>query len=136
MIGHGAKFGHKKEAAVAALLIERNTEEAARSIGIGPATLRRWQKEPEFEAALRKAQVQSYKQSIGRMHQACSAAVTTLLKVMVDAATPASTKVRAAESVLNHTAKAIEIDDIQARLSELERAAESNQNAGGFGRGR
>ena len=35
MIGHGAKFGRKKEAAVAALLTARNTEEAARAVGIG-----------------------------------------------------------------------------------------------------
>jgi hypothetical protein len=50
--------------------------------------------------------------------------VSTLLKVMVDPATPASTKVRAADSALNPTAKAIELDDIEARVSELERATE------------
>jgi hypothetical protein len=35
--------------------------------------------------------------------------------------TPPATKVRAADSVLAHTAKAIELDDIEARLSALER---------------
>jgi hypothetical protein len=64
-------------------------------------------------------------QSIARLQQATSAAVSTLLKVMVDASTPASTKVRAADSVLNHSAKAIEIEDIEVRVSELERAAEA-----------
>jgi transposase-like protein len=130
MIGHGTKFGRKKEAAIAALLTARNIEEAARSIGIGAATLHRWQREPEFAANLREAQLQAYKQSIGRMHQASSAAVSTLLKVMVDPATPASTKVRAADSVLNHTAKAIELDDIDARVRELEAATEANKNRG------
>jgi len=43
---------------------------------------------------------------------------------MVDAITPPATKVRAADSVLNHSAKAIELEDLEARLSELERAAE------------
>jgi transposase-like protein len=127
MIGHGAKFGRKKEAAIAALLTARNTEEAARSIGIGPATLRRWQKEPEFDVAFREAQRLSYKQSIARMHQACGAAVSVLHKVMVDPATPPATKVRAADSVLNHTAKAIEIEDLDARLTELERTAETTK---------
>jgi len=56
------------------------------------------------------------------MQQASSAAVSTLLKVMVDAGTPASTKVRAADSVLNHSAKAIEIEDIEVRVTELERS--------------
>jgi len=126
MSGHGEKFGRKKEAAVAALLTARNTEEAARSVGIGPATLRRWQKDPGFDAAYREAVRLSFKQSIGRLNQASSAAVSTLLKVMVDPATPASTKVRAADSVLNHTAKAIEIEDIEVRVQELERAVEKS----------
>ena len=56
-----------------------------------------------------------------------SAAVSTLGKVMVDANTPASTKVRAADSILNHTIKAIENEEIEARLAELERAAEASK---------
>jgi len=46
-----------------------------------------------------------------------------LLKLMVEAGTPASVKVRAADSVLDHSAKAIELEDIEARVAELERAA-------------
>ena len=42
MTGHGAKFGRKKEEAIAALLMQRNVEEAARSIGIATRTLIRW----------------------------------------------------------------------------------------------
>ena len=54
-----------------------------------------------------------------------SAAVSTLGKVMVDANTPASTKVRAADSILNHTIKAIEIEDIAARVTALEEATQT-----------
>jgi hypothetical protein len=56
-----------------------------------------------------------------------SAAASTLGKIMVDSSAPASTRVRAAESILSHTAKAIEIEDIEARVSELERAAEEQK---------
>ena len=124
MTGHGSKFGRKKEEAIAALLTQRNVEDAARSIGVAPKTLLRWMKEPEFESAYRATRRDAFRQSIARLQQATSAAVTTLLKVMVDPGTPASTKVRAADSVLNHAAKAIEIEDIEARVTELERAAE------------
>ena len=127
MSGHGEKFGRKKEAAIAALLTSRSSEEAARSVGIGPATLRRWMKDPGFDSAYREAQRQSYRQSIGRMHQACSAAVSVLHKVMVDPTTPASTKVRAADSVLNHTEKALEIQDIEARVAALEQSASQDR---------
>ena len=48
---------------------------------------------------------------------------------MVDPATPPSTKARAADSVLDHSAKAIEIEDIDARVTELERAAEVKNKA-------
>ena len=47
---------------------------------------------------------------------------------MLDPTTPPATKVRAADSILNHTAKAIEIEDIDARLRELEYAAEANNS--------
>ena len=123
MTGHGAKFSRKMEAAVAALLTQRNHEEAARSVGIGTATLLRWQKEPEFQQAFRAARRAAHGQAIARLQQATSAAVSTLLKVMVDANTPASTKGRAADSVLNHSAKAIEIEDVEVRVEALEAAA-------------
>ena len=83
MIGHGAKFNRKKEEAVAALLTQRNVEEAARSAGIGTQTLLRWLKVPEFQAAYREARRAAFAQSIARLQQAYWAAVTTLLKVMV-----------------------------------------------------
>jgi hypothetical protein len=47
---------------------------------------------------------------------------------MLDPATPASTKVRSADSILNHTIKAIETEDIEARLAELERTADQNKS--------
>jgi phage shock protein A len=49
---------------------------------------------------------------------------------MVDPAAPASTKVRAADSVLDHSAKAIELEDIEARVAELERQAELAKSSG------
>jgi hypothetical protein len=50
MVGHGTKFSRKNEA-IAALLTQRNIEEAARSIGISPNTLLRCMKEAEFQTA-------------------------------------------------------------------------------------
>jgi hypothetical protein len=53
MRGHGTKFNRKMEAAVGALLTQKNQEEAARAVGISVATLLRWQKLPEFQKAYR-----------------------------------------------------------------------------------
>ena len=124
MTGHGAKLGHKKEAAIVALLSHRSIEDAARAVGVAPKTILRWLKEPDFDAAYRQARRDAFSQSVARLQQASGAAVSTLLKLMVDTNTPASTRARCADSVLSHTAKAIELDDIEARLTGLERASE------------
>ena len=126
MISPGSKFTRKKEEAIAALLTHRNLEEAAKSIGIGLQTLLRWMKVPDFEKAYRDARRAAFGQSIARLQQASTAAVATLLKVMVDPASPASTRVRAADSVLNHSKHAIEIEDVEVRVAALEQAAEQS----------
>jgi len=131
MKGHGTKFNRKMEAAIVALLTQKNQEEAARTAGISTATLLRWQKLPEFQKAYLQARRAAHGQSIARLQQATGAAVSTLLKVMVDAGTPASTKVRAADSVLDHSAKSIELEDIEARIAELERASEQVKSSQG-----
>ncbi len=131
MVGHGQKFGRKKEEAIAALLTQRNLEEAAKAAGIGTNTLLRWLKVPEFQAAYREARRSAFGQAVARLQQGTSAAATTLLKTMIDAGTPASVRVRAAEAIFNHAAKAIEIEDIEARVTELERSlAESKPGRG------
>ena len=128
MTGHGAKFGRKKEEAIAALLSQRNVEDAARMVGVDAKTLLRWMKEPEFDAAYREARRAAFGQAVARLQQASGAAVSTLLKLMVDPNVPASTRARCADSVLGHTAKAIELEDIEARVAELEHATdESNK---------
>jgi hypothetical protein len=125
MKGHGAKFGRKQEEAIAALLTQRNIDEAAKAVGIATNTLLKWMKLPEFQTAYREARRAAFGQAVARLQQGTSAAATTLLKTMIDPATPASVRVRAAEAIFNHAAKAIEIEDIEARVAELERAAEA-----------
>jgi len=131
MARSGVKFGRKKEEAIAALLTQRNVEEAARAAGIGTRTLLRWMKEPEFDAAYRQARRAAFGQAIARLQQATSAAASTLLKVMIDPSSPPSCKIRSAESILTHAAKAIELEDIEARVAELERAAGLQKRRGG-----
>jgi transposase-like protein len=127
MKGHGSKFSRKMDQAVAALLTQRNVEEAARAVGIGVATLLRWQKEPEFQKAYRDARRAAFGQAVARLQQMSGAAVATLGKMMVEPTAPPSTRVRAAEVIINHAAKAIEIEDIEARVTELERAAATSK---------
>jgi hypothetical protein len=45
------------------------------------------------------------------------------MKTMIDPNTPASVRVRAAEAIFNHAAKASGIEDIEARVKALVEAA-------------
>jgi hypothetical protein len=132
MKGHGSKFGRKQEEAVAALLTNRNMEEAARAAGIGVSTLLRWTKLPEFDESFREAKRAAFGQALARLNQSCSAAVATLLKIMVDPESPASARVRAAEVVLDRAMKGIELEDAIARIAALERAVEENSGNDGY----
>ena len=125
--GHGAKFTRKKEEAIAALLLQRNVEEAARTAGIGTQTLLRWLKLPEFVKEYRKARREAVHQSVAQMQQATGAAATTVLKLMTDMNIPAAVRLRAAECVFDRAFKGIELEDIEARVSELEQATETSK---------
>jgi hypothetical protein len=122
MTRRATKFGRKMEDAVAALLTARNVEEAAKTAHISTRTLLRWMKEPEFQTAYREARRTTYSQAVAKLQQGAAAAATTLLKIMLDQSAPASVRVRAAECIMDYSAKAIEIEDVEARVTELERA--------------
>ena len=87
-------------------------EDAARAASVGARTLMRWIKEPAFEKAYMKARRTAFRHSLARLQQMSGAAVSTLGKIMVDQNSPASTRVRAAECIINQGAKAIEIGDV------------------------
>jgi hypothetical protein len=127
MAGHGEKLGRKQEDAIAALLSQRNIEEAARAAGVGTRTLIRWLKLPEFGKEYRKARREAVHQSVARLQQATGAAATIVLKLMTDPNVPAAVKLRAAECVFDRAFKGVELEDIEARVAALEGAAKANQ---------
>jgi hypothetical protein len=110
--GHGAKFGRKKEQAIVALLTQRSVEDAGRTSGVSAKTLWRWLAIPEFRQDYLDARRQAFGQATARLQQASGAAVSILVSVMLDANTPASSRVRAAACVLDKAASAIELEDL------------------------
>jgi len=82
---------------------------------------------PGFQAAYREARRAAFGQSIARLQQASSAAVSTLFKIKVDPNAPASVRVRAADSMLDHSRQAIEIEDFEVRVAALERTARTTE---------
>jgi hypothetical protein len=113
-LGHGEKATRKFELAIAALLTSSTIERAAEQIGVAPITLRRWMVEPAFKSEYQAARRQVMEQA---------AAVATLEGVMADQDAPASARVSAARAVLEMGQKAVELGDLDGRVTELEHAA-------------
>jgi len=124
MAASADKLGGKKEAAILALLTTRSIEEAARTADVPLRSLYRWLKEPEFSTEYRKAKRAAFGQAVARLQQGTAAAAAVMLKLMVDTGVPASTRLRAADSVFTHAKNAIEFEEIEARVAALEQAAE------------
>jgi transposase-like protein len=123
MKGHGSQYGRKKEAAISALLTQRGIEDAARSIDVAYSTLRRWMRIPEFDAEYRQARRDVVFQSVARLQQNSGAATATILKLMVDPASPPACRLKAADRVIEIGLHGIVVEDVEARVSALEHKA-------------
>ena len=119
--GHGEKLSRKKDQAIVALITEPTMKAAADKIGITTPTLYKWLKLPEFRSAYMEAKREAVSVAITRLQQAATEAVETLRAVMNDPNKPASARVGAARSILEMAIKAIEIEDLEVRITELER---------------
>lgn len=117
----------KKERAIMAMLTAPTMKKAAFDAKIGETTLFRWLKLAEFEKAYRQARRQAIDQTISRLQQASTHAVSTLQDVMGDETAPHSSKVSAARAILDISFKAFELDDLGARIETLERQLESRR---------
>ncbi|MGD1098069.1 MAG: hypothetical protein ABSB35_39535 [Bryobacteraceae bacterium] len=127
MIGHGTKFGRKKEQAIAGLLLHRNVEEAAKAAGISVATLKRWMQLPEFKAAYLQARVEVVSQTNARIQINSGATAAVLFKIMADPATPASVRARIALGLLEQANKSLLAEDLEVRVVAIELAIMSQK---------
>jgi transposase-like protein len=125
--GHGSKFGRKKEAALAALLLGKSQAEAARSVGVDPSTLKRWLRSPDFHAEYLQVRREAVSLANARVQHNSNAIVSVALKLVGDAATPASVKAHLCLGLLDRANKSLETEDLLVRVTALEQAAESSK---------
>jgi hypothetical protein len=120
MIGHGEKLSRKQDQAITALVTCPSITEAAAHCELAEVTLRRWLKQDGFQAAYREARRAVVQHAIVQVQQATGDAVETLRNVMQDPEAPASARVSAARVVLETAVKAVELEDLEARIMALE----------------
>ena len=120
--------GRRQEQAILALLEQPTLEKAAGALKVSEVTLWRWMQKPEFQAAYRQARRDAFSRSVARLQHASQAAVGTLLRVMTDRDAQASSRVRAADIVLQTALRGMEMEDLEARLDRLERLTEERKS--------
>jgi hypothetical protein len=114
----------KQTKAIVSLLNCRTVSEAATQAGVNESTVWRWMREESFQDALQEAKQRIVTQAI-QLQQVTGEAVGTLRGIMADGEAPASARVTAAKAVLDMAVKAIKMEDLEARLMNLEQKKES-----------
>lgn len=130
MAGHGEKWTRKQDQAIAALLVHPTIPAAAKAVGVGETTLWRWLQREDFQDAYRAAKREAVAQAIAQLQRASGEAVKALSDVMNGPITPAGARVSAAKTILEMAVKGIELEDLAARVEELEKVAEQARGAG------
>jgi hypothetical protein len=120
--GRVSSKARQREQLVLAMLQQPSLEKAAVSIGISRATAWRITNTPEFQQEFRQARRAAFSHATARLQSGSGAAASALLKTMLDQGAPAASRVRAADLVFQHGAKGFEMEDLEARVAELERA--------------
>ena len=118
----------KQESAVSALIAHPTIKGAAQSAGVGETTLWRWLQLPEFERAYRQVRRETVKHAIVKLQSAAGQAVDVLTEIMNDQSAVVFARLAAAKVVLEISVKAVELEDLAARIAELERVAEMQKD--------
>ena len=109
--------------AACALLTHASIGAAAAACGVSARTFLRWRKLPAFAKALDVERRRMVADATDALRAGSITAVATLREVMCDESCPAAVRIQAASYVLSYCYKAVELDDITARLDKLEEAA-------------
>lgn len=110
-----------QQKALTALLSCETVAAAAKKSKLGEATVYRYLRDEKFKAAYRAARSELVEHSIAQLQRDCVVASKTLREVCEDKTAPASARVSAAKNILDGAIKAVELQDLTARLEEVER---------------
>ena len=110
----------RQERTIVKLLSESSVEAAAQAAGVSARTLWRWFKDPIFSAAYRRARKDAVSQAIARLQQVAGDAVEALQAVTSNQEAPAPARVSAAKAIIELAVKAVEVEDLEARIAALE----------------
>jgi hypothetical protein len=124
MAGRAAKV----TALAAALAGGATVKAAAAKARVSERSVYRALKNKNFQRRVRLYRAQIRDRVAGQLADACDQAIQTLV-ALLKWNVPATARLGAAKAVLEHTARVAETVELEARVAELELAAERDRNA-------
>lgn len=110
----------KQELALQAVISHPTLKEAALAAGVSETTLWRYMQDESFSRRLREARRDAINHAVIRLQRSSSDAVTVLRELMMKHDAPASARITAARTILDYSIRAVEIDELNARIDQLE----------------
>lgn len=108
------------EALIAALIKYGSHQKAAAELNISQNTITNRLKRNDFRKRYEAAKSALLQEAVDSMKAQLKGAVGTLTEVMNDKESPATVRVSAADSLLRHSIRYIEVAEIESRISKLE----------------
>jgi len=111
---------NKQNRAILALLSNPNVRSAAASIKVSEQTLFRWLRDSAFQTEYQTAKREAVQQATAYLRNSLGEAVGVIIGIMNDTKSSPGVRLAAAKAVLELGIRAVELEDIEVRLSALE----------------
>jgi hypothetical protein len=117
------RYELNRDLAIDALMLEGNAKAAAAKLGVPHGTLCHWMGYHDFQVEWRRVRQEMFKLLGARLQYKAMVAVDALVEICANASAPAMARVKAASEILTHGRYTIELEEVIARVQELERIA-------------
>jgi hypothetical protein len=111
----------KHQKALTSLLAGGNLQDAASAASVEKRTIYRWLEKPAFYEELQRRKNKAIDAASVRLAGGMDKAIGVMITIMDDLDTPAGIRLRAANYYLSHALRYVELNDVIARIDELER---------------
>ena len=112
---------------IAALLVERTIEDAARSCNLSKRTVLRWMQRDDFKTAYREARDTLLKEATGRLRAKSLEAADVLSEVAANKDNPPASRVRASLGIIKLALLSHEMENLEERIRKLEEQSDVEQ---------
>ncbi len=118
--GHGEKFSRKALQAIAALITESTIAAAAKKVGIGERTLRRWMRIPGFKKMFEDEVHHRLQKATDGLEEAAPQAIGRLVTMLTEYDVKDNDRIDAAKTLIYAALKKQQIGQLERRLLLLE----------------